>query len=141
MGATDARRHHRSIMATIALLEDEPSLRYLFQRILELDGHTVRSYADGQTALAGLIAAPPALFVTDLHVPRLSGIEVVRAFRADPRGRDVPCILLSGSAEADVIEAAALATFTSWLSKPVDIAVFRDAVAACLEGRTGRRTA
>lgn len=141
MGAAMRRPHHRSIMATVALLEDEPSLRFLFQRVLERAGHTVRPYADGQTALAGLLAAPPALFVTDLHVPIMSGIDVVRAFRADARGRSVPCILLSGSAEADVVEAAALATFTSWLTKPVDINVLTEAVAACLDGRTGLRTA
>lgn len=46
----------------------------------------------------------------------------------------MPCLLLSGSAEADVVD-------TSWLTKPVDIKVFTEALAAYLDGRSRVRTA
>ncbi|MFP5341977.1 MAG: response regulator [Candidatus Limnocylindria bacterium] len=115
-------------MATIAILDDEPALRHLFQRVLERAGHTVRTYGDGAAALEGLLDDPPAVFLTDLNVPSLTGVEVVARLRRDPRGRGIGCILLSGSTERELVRAAAV-DFDAWLTKPVDIGDLVTAVA------------
>ncbi|MEX2183112.1 MAG: response regulator [Chloroflexota bacterium] len=119
-------------MATIAILEDEPALRVLFQRVLERSGHAVVTYGDGVSALAGILADPPAVFVTDFHVPGLTGLEVVARLRADPRTAAVRCILLTGSGEPDVVGSDAVGDYDACLAKPVEIDRLVEVVEACL---------
>jgi CheY-like chemotaxis protein len=119
-------------MATIAILEDEPALRTLFQRVLEQSGHVVVTYGDGVSALAGLLADPPSVLITDFHVPRLTGLEVVARLRADSRTAAVRCILLTGSGEPGVIGSDAVRDFDACLAKPVGIGELVEAVEACL---------
>lgn len=133
--------HHRYVMGTIAILEDEAALRALFQRVLEREGHIVRTYANGAAALEGLLADPPSVFITDLNVPLMTGIEVVARLRQDARGQGIPCVLLSGSAEHDIVNPAGDSHFDARLIKPVDIADLVATVTDCLHVIPGRRTA
>lgn len=74
----------------IVHVDDVPQLREVIRLSLGRDGHTVESFADGASALARIKEEPGAfdLFISDHHMPRMNGLEVVRELRRiDFRGR------------------------------------------------------
>ena len=64
-------------------VDDMRQLREIVQMSLARDGHTVESYADGKDALERIQQDPGAydLFISDHHMPRMNGLEVVRELR------------------------------------------------------------
>jgi CheY-like chemotaxis protein len=84
----------------ILLVEDDRVLRRACEASLRRKGFHVTIAVDGQAALDKLEAwtGPlPDLILLDLLMPRLTGIEVLRALRADPRIKAVPVLILSNS--------------------------------------------
>jgi DNA-binding response OmpR family regulator len=64
--------------------DDEPALRRVLQRLLEQEGYVVETVEDGEEALNRLLnpsLTPVDLLLLDVHMPRRSGIEVLRALR------------------------------------------------------------
>ena len=69
-------------MATIALVDDDRNILTSVSIALENEGHHVRTYTDGASALAALTATPPDLAVLDIKMPRMDGMELLRRLRA-----------------------------------------------------------
>lgn len=67
----------------IVHVDDVPQLREVIRLSLGRDGHAVESFADGASALARIKSDPAAydLFISDHHMPRMNGLEVVRELR------------------------------------------------------------
>ncbi|WP_454742425.1 response regulator [Cupriavidus necator] len=84
--------------ATVLVVDDNNDLRDYMRRLLRAAGHRVALAADGEAALALARAQPPALIVSDVMMPRLDGLGLVRALRADAALRDTPVLLLSARA-------------------------------------------
>ena len=86
-------------MRTILVVEDEPQIATLVRDYLEHAGFAVLTAGDGQAALALARARRPDALVLDLGLPRLDGLDVIRAIRRDSR---VPILILSARGdEAD----------------------------------------
>ena len=77
----------------ITYIEDDPVLgRYVAQGLGEA-GHLVRIHTDGKSGLAGVLADPPELLITDWQLPGFSGIEVIAAVRS--ANLPLPILLLT----------------------------------------------
>jgi two-component system, OmpR family, response regulator MprA len=76
----------------VLVVEDDEEIAQVLQRSLRLGGYDVRIAGDGETALDAAGAYNPDLFVLDLGLPRLDGIEVARRLRAQD---DVPILMLT----------------------------------------------
>jgi PAS domain S-box-containing protein len=116
----------------IVVVEDEPGVRRLVERVLERAGHRVLAFPDGSAA-ADTLADPGVLvdlLVTDLVMPGPNGIELARrARRARP---DLPVVLMSGYA-ADALDAEGIAEGTiDLLTKPFSATDLLERVAARL---------
>jgi CheY-like chemotaxis protein len=74
--------------------------------------------ADGEDAVREALERPPTLVLLDLMLPRVSGWEVARRLRQNPRVRGVPIIAVSALARSQEREAALLAGCDAYLSKP-----------------------
>jgi two-component system response regulator len=125
---------------TILLVEDNPddvklTLR-AFQRNNVLNPIVVAR--DGVEALDIVFARAeyadragksfPALIILDLKLPKLDGLGVLRALRADERSRFTPVVILTSSKEEqDLIQGYSLGA-NSYVRKPVDFAAFQEAV-------------
>jgi CheY-like chemotaxis protein len=104
-------------MASVVVAEDDDDIRHIVVRLLRRGGHTVVETPDGQAALERIRAEPPDAVVSDIDMPRLSGVQLCQAVRADPRTAALPVIFLSGSlmpGDTRPVDAGA----TAILSKP-----------------------
>jgi DNA-binding response OmpR family regulator len=90
-------------MSTILIAEDDLDVRDLVTYTLEQSGHDVISVSDGITALSEARRLVPAVAVLDVAMPGMSGIDVCRQLRTDPKLSSIHVILLtSRKREADV---------------------------------------
>lgn len=81
----------------IVIIEDDPSILRGLQLNLGMEGYLVRSATDGETGLTLARTEKPDLVVVDVMLPRLDGLEVVRALRKeDP---DLPVLILSAKGQ------------------------------------------
>ena len=116
-------------MARILVAEDGPDIRALLEHIFLSDGHDVATAADGVEALERYAQGSFDLICSDLEMPRLDGIELTRAVRADTAD-DVPILMVSGSASADDLRDARAAGISDFLAKPFTLSDLREHVHA-----------
>jgi DNA-binding response OmpR family regulator len=83
-------------MATVLVVDDEPTVREIVARYLERDGHRALEASDVDSARAALRRDAPSLVVLDIMLPGGSGLELCREIRSDS---EVPVILLTARAE------------------------------------------
>jgi signal transduction histidine kinase/DNA-binding response OmpR family regulator len=79
----------------VLVVEDEEATRSLIRRTLESRGWQVQEAADGQEALDRMAEHVPDVVLVDLLLPRLDGLELIDAVRADEALRDVPVLVLT----------------------------------------------
>ena len=104
---------------TILLAEDELDLRTALEAALVAAGHTVTVCSDGQEALDQLATALPDLVLLDIHMPQVSGIEVLKKIRTMEGGELLPVTMLTASDTMDLISevTAVGGMHTDFLSK------------------------
>lgn len=120
---------------TILLVEDNPDDVALTLRALEHNkiGNRVELARDGAQAIERLLAEGradplPQVVLLDLKLPKVDGLEVLRAIRADERTRLLPVVILTSSREdQDMLRGYQLGA-NSYIRKPVDYAQFVEAV-------------
>lgn len=124
-------------MRKVLLVDDNPAIRYAYAYLL---GHlgwpevTVLHAGDGDAAIAVLREHPDVRVVlTDVRMPGMTGLDLVRLCRADAELQAIPIITMSG--DPDEAEAAAAAGAHAHLAKPFELDVLRRALCTHLAGR------
>jgi DNA-binding response OmpR family regulator len=102
----------------ILVVEDDPSLRRLLEMRLTLDGYITRTAGDGLAALSALEEWSADLVVTDVMMPRFSGLSLCRAMRDDPRLAAVPIVVLTARCFDDDIAAVVALGGVTFMTKP-----------------------
>ena len=105
----------------VLLADDNSDMREYLQRLLR-PGYQVTTVTDGQAALDSARSRPPDLVISDVMMPRLDGLELVTALRADPRTADVPVLLLSARAGQEASIEGLDAGADDYLVKPFSAA-------------------
>ncbi len=82
-------------MSRIFVVDDEPDVVELLETVLGIEGFTVEVATEGRTALAKILADPPDLLILDLMMPDLDGMELLKLLRLDPRGLEIPVLIVS----------------------------------------------
>jgi CheY-like chemotaxis protein len=119
-------------MASILVIEDEPSLRQVFVRMLSGDGHAVNEACDGREALRFLKSQRPDLILTDIVMPNGDGIEVIAANRQLPHPAKLIAMSGAGGLGPDYLKVALELGADYALKKPFRTTELRAAIAACL---------
>jgi len=105
----------------ILVVDDDPVQRLLVATTLERNGFRVTQAEDGAVALEHLAGgAECALLLTDLHMPKLDGDELVRRVRANKHTATLPIVVLTGSSEADRESELIDIGADDYIRKPVD---------------------
>ncbi len=86
-------------VSRILVVDDEPDLRFILRRIFERAGHDVVDANDGAAALQAVRDWPPDLVVTDMMMPVMGGVELIRRLRADPVTAGIPILAATGDAQ------------------------------------------
>ena len=106
--------------ATIAVIEDDETIRTLLQMLLKNAGFTsVRTAERGDTGLELVRRHKPDLVLLDLMMPGIDGFEVIRRLRADEATKDLPIIILSAlNSEQDISKGFQLGA-NDFINKPI----------------------
>jgi len=103
----------------ILVVDDDESLRWVTQAQLQQGGYEVTAVADGNAALENIRQAPPDLVITDLKMPGMSGLELLRKIRADYPGIIVIMVTAFGTVE-NAVEAMKAGAY-DYVTKPVNM--------------------
>jgi two-component system, chemotaxis family, chemotaxis protein CheY len=104
----------------IMTVDDSASMRQMVTFTLETAGFEVVQAVDGRDALAKLQGRDIHLFLADLNMPNMNGIELTRQLRALPEYKFVPIVLLTTESQADKKQAGKAAGATGWIVKPFE---------------------
>ncbi len=119
-------------MTHILLVDDDVSSAHALQTLLELDGYTVTALESPERAVELVAQDRFDLIITDLEMPTLNGIEVVRAALAARPG--TPVLVATGYAGSPAATAALEAGAKCIIDKPIDIDVLGRQLQAVLPG-------
>lgn len=106
-------------MAKLLVVEDDRSANKLICAVLRKDGHEVLSAADGQEALDILEHEHVDLIVSDVMMPRIDGMELVRRLREAKW--DAPVLMLTARLDSETLYSGFLSGVDDYLSKPADM--------------------
>jgi DNA-binding response OmpR family regulator len=106
--------------STILVVEDDPVILDLLTVNFELEGYVVVRAVDGEDGLAQARAHRPDVVVTDVMMPKRSGLDLLRDLRADPDLSYTPVILLSAKALASDVRDGLAAGADDYITKPFE---------------------
>jgi PAS domain S-box-containing protein len=109
-----------SAIRRVLIIEDNRDAREMFKTMLALAGHDVVEAEEGVSGLEMLRKVRPDVAVIDVGLPGLNGYEIVRRFRAEPGGKAVLLVALTGYGTPEARERSRQAGFDHHLTKPVD---------------------
>jgi len=105
-------------MPRILAVDDSPSMRQMVSTTLTSAGYDVEQAADGVEALALADKQRFDLVITDVNMPNMDGITLVRELRGKPDYKFVPLLILTTEATAERKQQGKNAGATGWLVKP-----------------------
>lgn len=94
--------------------------------LLQIQGHEVFTAADGAQAVAAAAEHRPDIALLDIGMPKLDGYEVARQIRAEPWGKAIRLVALTGWGQEDARRRSREAGFDSHLIKPLDPKILVD---------------
>jgi two-component system, chemotaxis family, chemotaxis protein CheY len=107
-------------MASILTVDDSASIRQAIKIALAGEGYDVVEAGNGAEGVQKADAGSFALIITDLNMPVMDGLTMIRELRAKPAHQGVPIIFLTTESDADIKAQAKAAGATGWLTKPFD---------------------
>jgi two-component system response regulator HydG len=102
----------------ILVVDDEETARNGLAKLLQQEGYVVETAGDGVEALAAVSDRPPALIISDLKMPNMDGMELLKQLRE--RGIETPTVVATAFGELSSAVAAMRAGAEDYLTKPID---------------------
>ena len=115
------------------VVDDEPRLRQVTAHLMRNDGFEVLEAANGEEAITVLESIPVTLVLSDIRMPRMDGIELLRQIRA--RWPEVAVVMVTAIADVDVAVSCLAIGAMDYLMKPFHLEEVRARVAQALEKR------
>ena len=118
----------------ILIVDDFSTMRRIIKNLLRDLGYTNTSEADdGKTALPMLLGGTFDFLVTDWNMPGMTGIDLLKAVRADERLNDLPVLMVTAEAKRDQIVEAAQAGVNGYVVKPFTAAALKEKIEKIFE--------
>lgn len=105
----------------ILIAEDEALILQTLELKLKKEGYEVIGCVDGLEALQKIDSEQPDLIITDIMMPYMSGLEVVRKVKNDLASRSIPVIVLSTMGQESIVEEAFDLGADDYLKKPFSL--------------------
>jgi EAL domain-containing protein (putative c-di-GMP-specific phosphodiesterase class I)/CheY-like chemotaxis protein len=126
MADPGTRTRSRHVVGRVLVVDDESVVARVFGRVLSAEGHEVTVCHDGEQALLWLDQRPFDVVLSDISMPGLDGIALLRKVRG--RDLDLPVVLVTGAPSLDSAIDAVEYGATRYLQKPVEASVLCEAV-------------
>jgi len=102
----------------IMTVDDSSSIRLMVSFTLRENGYNVTEACDGKDAIQKINTAQIDLIITDLNMPNMDGIELIKHVRSDNRNRYIPIIMLTTESQNEKKMEGKAAGATGWIVKP-----------------------
>jgi len=120
----------RQMNKKVLVVDDHHDTSLFLCRVLKTEGYDVHHAIDGIVGLSSAKRVHPDLIVTDVQMPRMNGIEMIRLLRESDECRQVPIIVISSYGK-HVMEDALNAGADEFVAKPIDV----DELLGCVKSR------
>lgn len=120
----------------ILVVDDFSTMRRIVRNLLVELGFTntlIQEADDGENAIAMLRSTPFELVVTDWNMPNMTGIDLLRAIRAEPKLKGLPVLMVTAENNREQIIAAAQAGVNGYIVKPFTAATLEEKLGKIFE--------
>lgn len=114
------------------VVEDDPVILQLLEVNFEMEGFSVITAVDGALGYDQAVGAQPDIIVSDIMMPNVSGLDMLRQLRSNPETKGIPVILLSAKAQTSDIQTGTDAGADAYVTKPFEPLDLVDKVNALL---------
>jgi two-component system response regulator FixJ len=118
---------------TIHIIDDDAAMRDALAFLLDVNGYAAKAYETADAFLKGAVTETSSCVISDIRMPGMTGIELVRKLRSD--GKACPVILITGHGDVARAVEAMKAGASDFIEKPFDDAALLDAIRAALDAR------
>jgi two-component system cell cycle response regulator DivK len=115
-------------MSLILIVEDNDKNMKLLRDVLGASGHTTLEAGSGEDGIRLARERQPDLVLMDIQLPGMNGIEALRVLRADPKTATIPIVAVTASVMQQDRKQFTEAGFNGFISKPINLREFRQAV-------------
>ena len=119
-------------MARALVVDDDPGVRRFVTRVLREAGHEVTALGDAETALTRVLGLKPELFLLDINLPGMHGIELAQKLRKSGKLAKIPVVILSVRTHPSDKVVAFASGAVRYLEKPFKKSDLLDAVDTAL---------
>lgn len=121
----------------ILVVEDDADTRFALALLFEMEGFEVDVAGDGEEAYSSAINHQPDVIVTDINMPRVSGIDLINKVKHDERLRHIPIVAMSAVERAQLSRAQELGAVAVY-QKPVEYDQLFTVIARVMSSRRNR---
>ena len=121
-------------MPSVAIVDDEEGIRKALSRLLRASGLEAESYANGQEFLDAAAEHRPDCVVLDLHMPGMSGLQVLRKLKA--AGQRLSIVVITAHDEPETRERCIDAGACAYLRKPLEDRLLLNAISVAMRAHT-----
>ncbi|HKS42265.1 MAG TPA: response regulator [Blastocatellia bacterium] len=107
----------------VLVVEDHHDTSFMLCRLLKMEGYEVEHAIDGMVGYSTATSEHPDLIVTDVQMPRMNGIEMIKRIREEDEFRQTPIIVMSAYGKR-IIDDALKAGADDFVEKPIDFDKF-----------------
>jgi two-component system response regulator (stage 0 sporulation protein F) len=105
--------------ATILVIDDQPGIRRLLTEVLQDEGYSVKTAANGYEGIQVATDTKPNVILMDMKMPGMDGIETLKELKRHGQGDQV--IMMTAYGELDMVNEAREAGMRDYITKPFDI--------------------
>ena len=122
---------------TVLIIEDEADAAELFAEMMRVSGFRVLKTSSSAPAITMMIEEKPDVVILDIMMPEVSGLDILRLMRRDPKLARIPVVVVSAKSMPADIKNGMEAGASTYLTKPVGFLELKDAVERALGSLAG----
>lgn len=111
-------------MSQVFIIEDDPSIAFMLNEVLELKGVNTSVFDSAHACLANLPHEAPKLIISDMILPKMSAKELLEKIRSHYNDQGIQAIFMSARTKDEIQESELNTTSVEFLSKPFNIQSF-----------------